>query len=318
MSVLVTGASGFIGRRLTSELAHRGLNARLAVRHGKSLDIAPRFASVTVHGAGMSAQDWADAMRGCSHVIHLAARAHVLDERDADPTAAFRAANVQMAAACAQAAAEAGVRRFVFTSSIGVHGSATSDLPFEVKSPLAPDSPYAASKAEAEHRLQDIARVTGLELVSIRPPLVYGPQAPGNFGTLLKVLARQLPLPLGAVTHNRRSLVALDNLVDMLITCLDHPAAAHQTFLLADGEDLSTAELLRRLGQAMGKPARLWPVPPAVLQAGATLLGKRDTAHRLLGNLQVDITHTRETLGWTPPISVDEGLRRAAAGLVAP
>jgi nucleoside-diphosphate-sugar epimerase len=148
----------------------------------------------------------------------------------------------------------------------------------------------------------------------VRPPLVYGPHAPGNMRSMMQALHKHLPLPLACVTDNRRSLVALDNLVDLLITCLDHPAAANQTFLVSDGDDLSTADLLRRLGRAMGHPARLFPVPTSLLRAGARLMGKGDMAQRLLGSLQVDIGHTRRTLGWTPPVSVDEGLRRAAEG----
>lgn len=231
---------------------------------------------------------------------------------------AFTAANVRWTQACAEAAAQAGARRFVFTSSIGVHGSSTTNKPFDVAAPINPETHYARSKAQAERCLMDIGSRTGLEMTVIRPPLVYGPHAPGNFGVLQRALISGLPLPLATVTDNRRSLIALDNLVDLLITCLDHPAAANQTFLVSDDEDLSTADLLRRLGRAMNKPARLFPVPVALLQASAALLGKRNVAQRLLGNLQVDITHTKETLGWTPPISVDEGLRRAVAGLRTP
>jgi len=216
-------------------------------------------------------------------------------------------------------AAASGVRRFVFVSSVKVNGESTSpEQPFRQDDPAAPVDPYGISKREAEDGLREIAAATGMEVVIVRPPLVYGPGVKANFAALMNAVKRGLPLPLGSVTENRRSLVALDNLVDLLITCIDHPAAANQTFLVSDDEDLSTADLLWRLGKAMGRPARLFPMPPALLRTGAALLGKSDMAERLLGNLQVDITHTKQTLGWTPPITVDEGLRRAAAGVGVP
>jgi nucleoside-diphosphate-sugar epimerase len=209
-------------------------------------------------------------------------------------------------------AAVAGARRFIFISSVGVNGAETYARPYLATDEPRPQSAYAVSKHEAELRLLALAAETGMEVVVIRPPLVYGPGAPGNFGKLMRWLMRGIPLPLGAVTTNRRSFVALDNLIDLIIACIDHPAAANQTFLVSDGEDLSTTDLLRRLSQAMNAPARLLPVPPALLKLGAEWMGKSDMAQRLLASLQVDMTYTCETLGWTPPISVDEGLRRAA------
>jgi nucleoside-diphosphate-sugar epimerase len=205
-------------------------------------------------------------------------------------------------------ASEAGVERFVFLSSIGVNGNANTSAFSETDLPR-PEGDYAQSKLEAEQGLWDIQRRTGMEIVILRPPLVYGPDAPGNFNSLVRWVQKGVPLPLGAI-NNKRSLVALDNLVDLIITCIDHPAAANQVFLAGDGQDVSTTELLRGVGQAMGKPARLIPVPAGMLTFGAGLLGKKAVAQRLLGSLQVDISKARNLLGWEPPLSVEEGLRR--------
>jgi nucleoside-diphosphate-sugar epimerase len=228
--------------------------------------------------------------------------------------AEFRKVNVEGALRLARVSAEVGVKRFVFLSSIGVHGLATAanERLTEVSQPN-PHNAYALSKWEAEQGLMKIAAETGLEVVIIRPPLVYGPNAPGNFAALMRAVHRGWPLPLGAV-HNQRSIVALDNLVDFIITCITHPKAANQTFLVSDGQDLSTSELVRGMAQAAGVPARLLPVPMWALQAGASLLGKGDAVQRLCGNLQVDISKARSLLGWVPPVSVAEGLRRAMGG----
>jgi nucleoside-diphosphate-sugar epimerase len=272
--------------------------------------------SVTrLEGAGLNPQEWLNAVQGCETVVHLAARAHVLNESSDDPLTEFRRVNVDMTRACAEAAAQAGVKRFVYVSTIGVHGNATTSKPFRATDELAPHSPYAVSKQEGESAVFSIGRATGMEVTVIRPPLVYGPHVPGNFNSMMRWIQRGVPLPLGSVTGNRRSLVALDNLVDLLITCTNHPAAANEIFLVSDGEDLSTTSLLRRLGLAMGKPARLVSVPPSLLHLAATLLGKARTAQQLLGSLMVDIAYTQTTLGWTPPIGVDEGLRRTCAKL---
>ncbi|MBL0919597.1 MAG: SDR family oxidoreductase [Hydrogenophaga sp.] len=311
MRVLVTGANGFVGSATVAALTRLGHVVVATTRN-------PVGNAIGVGSIGPQT-DWSSALTGCDAVIHAAARVHMLQDLAPDRLAAFRAVNVEGTLQLARQALEAGVRRLIFLSSVKVLGEATGPgLPYQHDDAPSPLDPYGISKREAEDRLREIGAATGMEMVIIRPPLVYGPGVKANFAAMMRAVQRGLPLPLASVTHNRRSLVALDNLVDLLITCIDHPAAANQTFLVSDGEDLSTTGLLRRLGTAMGRPARLFPVPPAVLQAGATLLGKRDTAQRLLGNLQVDITHTRETLGWTPPISVDEGLRRAAGGLVTP
>lgn len=311
-SLLLTGGSGFVGSAAAAALTRRGAFCRLAMR--KAGSVLAREQVVCVAALGPET-NWSQALDGTEAVLHLAARVHVLRDAVADPLAAYRAVNTAGTLLLAEQAAAAGVRRFVFVSTVKVHGERTSPgNPFTEALPPAPDDPYALSKWEAEQGLAAIAARTGMEVVIVRPPLVYGPGVKANFAALLRAVARGWPLPLAAV-DNRRSLVGIDNLVDFLLLCLEHPAAANQTLLVSDGEDLSTPDLLHRLGTAMDRPARLWPMPPALLTAGAALLGRRAAAERLCSNLQVDITKARTLLGWTPPISVDEGLRRAAAGL---
>ena len=312
MTCVVTGSTGFVGQALITRLADEAQPVRPIVRRATD---AASATSMVVESPWTNA-DWGDALKGARAVVHLAARVHVMKERTDNPLMAFRATNTHITLELARHAADAKVRRFVFVSSIKVNGEHTAaGKSFRASDAPCPEDNYGISKREAEDGLREIAAATGMEVVIVRPPLVYGPGVKANFAALMNAVKRGLPLPLGSVTENRRSLVALDNLVDLLITCIDHPAAANQTFLVSDDEDLSTADLLRRLGDAMGRPARLLPMPPALLRAGAALLGKSDMAERLLGNLQVDITHTKQTLGWTPPITVDEGLRRAAAGM---
>ncbi|EKM93876.1 NAD-dependent epimerase/dehydratase [Stutzerimonas degradans] len=241
-------------------------------------------------------------------VIHAAAIAHKVGKKSTDYYQQLQNANIQGTLNLARQAAAAGVRRFIFISSIGVNGSINT-RPFTVSDQPNPAEPYAQSKWEAEQGLWKIQLETGMELVIIRAPLVYGPEAPGNFGSLVRWIDKGIPLPLGAI-HNKRSLVGIDNLVDLIVRCIDHPAAANRVLLAGDGEDLSTTELLRAVAQAMGKPARLIPVPTVMLQCGAALLGKKAMAQRLVGSLQVDITQTCELLDWTPPYTVEEGLRR--------
>lgn len=313
MKLLVTGGNGFLGSRVLAALQQQpGLIVAASVRQ------APPGATAYLAIGCLNGQtDWSSALQGVDCVVHTAARVHVVKDNATDPLAAFRCVNVQGTLNLAQQAAAAGVRRLVFISSVKVHGETTAlGAPFVADGVLAPLDPYGVSKMQAEQGLRDIATQTGMEVVIIRPPLVYGPGVKANFLAMMGWLSRGIPLPLGAI-HNQRSLVALDNLVDLIATCTHHPAAANQTFLVSDGEDLSTTQLLRRMGQAMGRPARLIPVAPALLRAGAALLGKPELAQRLCGSLQVDITKTRHLLGWKPPISVDEGLRRAAPGFSA-
>jgi nucleoside-diphosphate-sugar epimerase len=234
-----------------------------------------------------------------------------MNDDTVDPLAEYRKVNVDGTLNVARHALEVGVKRFLFVSSIKVNGEHTPPgRPFTEEAAPAPEDPYGISKYEAERELQALCAETGMELVIIRPPLVYGPGVKGNFASMIRLMEKGLPLPLGAV-RNKRSLVALDNLVDLIVTCVDSPAAANQVFLAADGQDISTTELLRNVANAMGKPARLLPVPSGLLMLGASLFGKKAVAKRLLGSLQVDISKARELLGWQPPVSVEEGLARA-------
>lgn len=310
MRILVTGANGFIGRAVCAGATQRGMSVRGATRAEVQL---PSGCEGGVVGRVDGDTDWGHALAGCDSVIHLAARVHVMRDNAKDPLAEFRKVNVEGTLNLGRQAARAGVRRFVFLSSIKVNGE-LSDIgrPFTADDSVAPADAYAVSKLEAETGLFALSRSTGMEVVIIRPPLVYGPGVKANFHSLMKWLAKGVPLPLGAVTQNRRSLVGLSNLVDFILVCLVHPAAANQVFLVSDGEDVSTSELLRRAAKALGVPARLLPVPKKVLEIGAALLGNAGAAQRLCGNLQADIAKSRELLGWNPPLSLDEGLRRAA------
>ena len=272
--------------------------------------------AVTVGEIG-SSTDWSLALQGARTVIHCAARVHVMQDSAADPLAAFRAVNLEGTRRLAEVAAEVGVRRLVFLSSIKVNGESTAPgSPFRASDPPRPSDAYAVSKWEAEQALHEVASRSGLEVVVVRPPLVYGPGVRANFERLMRWVARGAPIPLGSV-DNRRSMVGLDNLVDLLVRCVDHPAAAGQTFLVSDRRDLSTPEWIRMLAAAMGRPARLLPVPPAWLRLGGRLTGRRAEVERLIGSLQLDIEPTCETLDWSPPVSVEEGLSRTVASFGA-
>lgn len=255
---------------------------------------------------------WGSALQCVDVVVHAAARVHVMSDDATDPLAEFHKINVEGTMCLARQAVAAGVKRFIFVSSIKVNGEGTDPGNFfSAESHPAPTDPYSISKYEAELALKELAHESGLEVVIIRPPLVYGSGVKANFLRMMHWVNKGVPLPLGAI-DNRRSLVALDNLVDLIFTCIEHPAAANQTFLVSDGEDLSTSQLLRRLGLALDRPARLFPVPVRLLEAGAALVGQKALALRLFGSLQVDISKTKELLDWSPPIGVDEALRKTA------
>jgi nucleoside-diphosphate-sugar epimerase len=315
MKVLVTGATGFVGgaflRRLAADSACKGVVA--AVR--RKAESWPELVGQALVGDMLPTTDWGLALQGIDAVVHCAARVHVMQDDATDPLQAYREVNVNGTLNLARQAAQAGVHRFVFVSSIKVNGEATQPgHPFSADDVPSPLDPYGVSKLEAELGLREIEAQTGMEVVIVRPPLVHGPGVKANFASMMRWVARGMPLPFGAI-QNARSMVALDNLVDLLVTCLTHPAAAGQTFLVSDGEDVTTTELLRRTAQAMGKKAFLLPVPATVLELGASLLGKRAVAQRLCGSLQVDIEKTRRLLGWSPPLTLDQGLKKAVEGM---
>lgn len=305
MKILLTGASGFLGSRLIKNLhTKQDVILTAAVRRMAQIS-ASRILEVQSLDANT---DWSTAVANQQVVIHVAARAHVMKDEIYDPLAEYRRVNVEGTVNLARQASEAGVQRFIFISSIAVNGS-ISTKPFTEYDVPNPTELYAQSKWEAEKGLWEIQHETGIELVIIRPPLVYGPNAPGNFGSLMRWIDKGVPLPLGGI-RNQRTLVGLDNLVDLIITCIDHPAAANQVFLAGDGQDLSTTELLREVAKAAGKPSRLISIPSSLLMLTATLFGKKSVAERLLGSLQVDISKASDLLSWQPPFSTEEGLRR--------
>jgi nucleoside-diphosphate-sugar epimerase len=307
MNVLLTGANGFLGSRLAVTLNSTPY-VRLTAAVRRSVQLS---AMNVVEVQSLDANtDWSDAVTDQQVVIHAAARAHIMKDEVVDPLVEYRQTNVDGTLNLARQAAVAGVRRFIFISSIKVNGERTYiGKPYTAEDIPAPEDAYGISKYEAEQGLLQIASDTELEVVIIRPPLVYGPGVKGNFSSMIQVVKKRVPLPLGAI-KNKRSLVALDNLVDLIITCIDHPAAANQVFLAGDGEDISTTELLRGVAKAAGVSSRLIPVPASVLMFMASLIGKKEMAQRLLGSLQVDISKARDLLGWTPLLSVEEGLRR--------
>lgn len=307
--VLVTGANGFVGRPLCVDLARRGLRVRAVVRDDqRSRDLPGEIVPI---GTMSAHTDWSSAMQGVHAVVHLAARVHVMSEHAVDPLSEFRAINVGVTEGLARAAARCGVERFVLVSSIKVNGEATAERSFTPEDPPAPRDPYGISKREAEDLLWRVAQETGLGVTIVRPPLVYGPEVRGNFLRLLRLIERGVPLPFGLV-HNCRSMVYRENLTSALIACAIHPGAAGQTYLVSDGEDLSTRSLIMRLAQAMGTRALLFPVPVPLLTLAGALTGNVAEVGRLVGSLTVDNANLRRTLDWKPPFTVAEGLAETA------
>lgn len=307
MKVLITGASGFVGRAVFGALK---LNSEYEVRGTARANTKQKNDSLIEIGDISAVTGWSAALHEVDVVVHLAARAHVLNDNSADPLAEFRRVNVDGALALAEQALTAGVKRFVFISSIGVNGTQTTTEAFDESSVLAPQFDYALSKLEAEQGLKSLLQGTEMELVIIRPPLVYSGHAPGNFQRLLKLVASGAPLPFASV-NNQRSLVALDNLVDFIACCVEHPAAANELFLISDGIDVSTPEMLGYLSEGMGQKPRALSLPNGLMRWGATLLGKKTLYTQLCGSLVVDSSKARELLGWQPPVTPREALIKA-------
>lgn len=315
--ILVTGANGFVGSELHCELVRRGYSVRGAARTAhpgrnpgscmnEDGEDSREFAVINDIGPET---DWTECLQDVDAVVHLAARVHLMNDKANDPLAEFRRVNTAGTERLAHMAAIMGVRRFVYVSSIKVNGEKTGEAPFTEADEPAPEDPYALSKWEAEQALWRISREAGMEVVIVRPPLVYGPGVKANFLRLMDWVNKGIPLPLAGV-KNKRSLVARDNLVHFLVRCLEHPAAAGETFLISDGEDLSTPELIRAIADQMGRPAWLVRIPPRLLCAGAAAFGKQGMVDRLCGSLQVDIGKARQMLEWSPPVSVCSALKR--------
>ena len=309
MTILVTGANGFVGRALCAALRGAGLRVRGIVRPPAS-SMADYNCDEIIAGDICGGLDWSRALNSADSVVHLAGRAHVTRDSAPDPLAAYRRINVDATRRLARAAADCGVRRFVFLSSIKVNGDA-SQVPFTERDAPRPEDPYGQTKWEAEQALHEIAAKSHLEIVILRPPLVYGPGAKGNFLRLMRAIDRGLPLPLGSI-KNQRSVIYVGNLVDAIILSLDHPAAAGKTYLLADDDGICTPDLIRSIAHALGKPARLLPFPPTLLKLAGTAIGKSDAMSRLLGSLQVDSGKIRHELGWRPRYDMAHGLRETA------
>ena len=309
----MTGATGFVGQHLVNALLRKKKQVRACVRgrRYKSYSESPLVELSLVEDLSQVAS-WEKALRDVTVVIHTAARVHIMEDKEADPLAEFRKVNTEGTLNLARQAAEQGVSRFIFISSIKVNGEMTSiGQPFRTTDNTIPTDPYGLSKYEAEQGLLRIASETDMEVVIIRPPLIYGPGVKANFASMMKWVSKGVPLPLGAV-YNNRSLVALENLIDFIIHCIAHPKAANEVFLVSDEEDISTTQLLKKVAKALGKKANLLPIPVSLMSFAATLIGKKSVAERLFGSLQVDSAKARDLLDWKPVVTMDEQLRKTA------
>lgn len=313
MNILLTGATGFVGKEILNQLCENTeFNVRISIRHPLIIkNNIPTFIKDLTE-----TEDWSSALDNIDCVIHSAARVHIMNETSSNPLSEFRKVNVEGTLNLARQAVAKGVKRFIFISSIKVNGEETQlGQPFQADIAPAPSDAYGISKYEAECGLFKLAKQTGLEVVVIRPVLVYGPDVKANFRSMLKWVNRGVPLPLGAIV-NKRSLVSLDNLVDFVIVCIHHLKAANQVFLVSDGEDLSTSEILEKITIALGKKNKLIPVPVLWIKLVCFLLGKKNIVQRIFSSLQVDISKNKELLNWTPPYSVNQSMAKTAAAFL--
>jgi nucleoside-diphosphate-sugar epimerase len=310
MKVLITGAGGFVGKSLTAEIYRQGYSVRAATR-SKVIKVEGPEVIVVADIDGDT--DWLAALKDVDMVIHLAARVHMMTDYSANPLADFRKVNVDGTKCLAEAAARAGVKRFVYVSSVKVNGEQTTSPYTELNEPK-PQDAYGIAKWEAEQVLHKVTAETSMEVVIVRPPLVYGAGVKGNFAQMIKVLAKGIPLPFASV-KNIRSFIYVENLVHALILCATHPGAAGQTYLVSDGQDISTPDLLRKLSSAVGRSAKLLPCPLALIRLAGRLFGKSDQIDKLVGSLQVDSSKIRCELGWQPPFTVAEAVKATMSGM---
>lgn len=308
-TVLVTGANGFIGSALCRDLVADHITVKGVVRRQSFCPALPNTEEVVVPDINTGAQ-WQTVLQDVDVIVHLAARVHVMEETEQNPERLFNEVNLEGTRNLAEQAAQAGVKRFIYISTIKVNGEG-AETALCPKAVAIPQDPYAASKWQAERTLLDLARTTGLEVVIIRPPLVYGPGVKGNFLRLLHLVHKNLPIPLGAVS-NKRSMVYVANLCHLIKTCIDHPQAAGQLLLVSDNQDMSTPDLIRLIAKELKHKEKLWSLPVSWLYAGARILGKEPEIHRLCGSLQVDIETTMKVLSWRPPFSIQQGVRDTA------
>ncbi|EOG7617836.1 UDP-glucose 4-epimerase family protein [Vibrio cholerae] len=305
--ILITGSNGFLGSHIVERI--KGKPLILLDRGTVNKHPMCPFFQCEIN----SYHDYMKALQGCQTIIHCAARVHIMDDNEADPLTLYREVNTAGTVNLAKQAIDSGVKRFIFISSIKVNGEGTLvGSPFKTEDNHAPEDDYGLSKSEAEKQLVALAKDSGMEVVIIRPTIVYGPGVKANFASLMNLASKGIPLPFGSITQNKRSLVSINNLVDLIVTCIDHPKAANQVFLVSDDHDVSTAEMVRELAIALDKPTWQLPVPIWSYKLFGKLFGKSDIVDRLTGSLQVDISHTKETLGWKPPQTLQEGFKQTA------